>query len=675
MIRKCILVLVCLIAPTVLHAQQCTIGGSGSGSVTVSGNLKDLGGQNASGSNTFVRFTLAGYGSNIPKVAGTNVIASPCYDFHPNASGVISGTVQGNDTISVGANPAGGTQYQVCIYFAGQLFRCNNYTVTGSTLNLNNATPNTTSPTIPAPTGDSTYLRKDGGNSPLTGPVSSTSTITFGGGATIIASTTSSIQTLITSLPSAGGTVVIPPGSYACPTSLPQGVALVNQVSLLPSAPPQIWSKFNGAAFSSFAPGVGSKNMVLFTGCTLQITDVSQVAILGIVLDYGGTSNMTIKGVQWSHFSMAVVNTATSAPALTYMGDTANSFNTGNNKFYSLILEGGNGGLAIGSASGSAATLTDFYDVLFLVDTQPSGTYTALAFVGQCDTIKVFSSHSYITNAISNYKGIVFNTTSTTADKDASDDQVFWYDETVGAVPATCTSVTVNPSFGNKFVTGALACGTGVTVTSWASVSTFTWDRRSDAPGSGGGSEALTIGGLLINSGTPGWHLQKNQVDKWNCFDTGTDVLRCDSASTASAFTVTQPGVANAATGLQIGAGTVLGTTNQTGTGNIVLSTSPTIATPSLSGLTNATGLQFFNTSTTCTTAPSAGSACTTGAITLPVGYSDTNYRVACFGQNPTNVPVVQTYTKSNTTFTIQIVAITAAAATFGNYDCIVGHN
>lgn len=167
MLKRILFALVCLLIPTALRAQQCTVGGTGAGSVTVSGNLQDLGGVNITAGTTFVRFTLTGYGANIPRVTGTTAIAAPCYDLKPNGSGVIGGTIWGNDKISVGANPAGGTFYIVCTFQSGQPFRCNNFTINGSTFNLNNATPNTTNPTIPAPTGDNTYARKDGGNQPF----------------------------------------------------------------------------------------------------------------------------------------------------------------------------------------------------------------------------------------------------------------------------------------------------------------------------------------------------------------------------------------------------------------------------------------------------------------------------------------------------------------------------
>ena len=95
----------------------------------------------------------------------------------------------------------------------------------------------------------------------------------------------------------------------------------------------------------------------------------------------------------------------------------------------------------------------------------------------------------------------------------------------------------------------------------------------------------------------------------------------------------------------------------------------------SFAGITNNTGIQAFNTGISCTTAPSVGASCTTPAISLPVGYTDTNYRLVCIGLSPTNVPELQTVTKSNTTFTIKIVAISAAAATYGSYDCTAVHN
>lgn len=92
--------------------------------------------------------------------------------------------------------------------------------------------------------------------------------------------------------------------------------------------------------------------------------------------------------------------------------------------------------------------------------------------------------------------------------------------------------------------------------------------------------------------------------------------------------------------------------------------------------VTNSTGLQIFNTTTTCTTGASVGATCTTAEISLPVAEADTSYRIACTGKGVTNVPaVIATTNSSATQFTITIAALTAAAASFSSYDCVAGHN
>jgi hypothetical protein len=93
-------------------------------------------------------------------------------------------------------------------------------------------------------------------------------------------------------------------------------------------------------------------------------------------------------------------------------------------------------------------------------------------------------------------------------------------------------------------------------------------------------------------------------------------------------------------------------------------------------GVINGTGLQIFNTTTTCSTSGVIDNTCTTAAIMLPVAEPDTNYRVVCTGKGPTNVPVVAWTTNLNAIqFTITIASLTAAVATFASYDCTVGHN
>jgi hypothetical protein len=93
------------------------------------------------------------------------------------------------------------------------------------------------------------------------------------------------------------------------------------------------------------------------------------------------------------------------------------------------------------------------------------------------------------------------------------------------------------------------------------------------------------------------------------------------------------------------------------------------------SGIRNDKGLQLFETTTTCSTAATIHTPCTTAEINLPVAYPDTNYRLQCQGLGPTNFPQLQTVTKSNATFTITVNNLTAAPASYTSFDCMAAHN
>jgi hypothetical protein len=109
------------------------------GATTVTGNLQDLG-LAAVTRNALVRFTLQGYGSSIPRTT-SGTAATPVKDFLPDSSGNISGTIAGNDTIT-----PGNTYYEVCVYYQGTKFRCQNYQISGASFDLETATPMTGAP-------------------------------------------------------------------------------------------------------------------------------------------------------------------------------------------------------------------------------------------------------------------------------------------------------------------------------------------------------------------------------------------------------------------------------------------------------------------------------------------------------------------------------------------------
>jgi hypothetical protein len=125
--------------------------------VTVSGNLVSPGTSSVS-SRAFVRFWIRGAGGNQCRVSGTGIILPSYYDFTPTA-GAISGTLYDSLTeISCGGS-VGVAWYGVQAYYDGKPGPEVPYNVTGASFNLNSATPNTTSPVVSAPTGDSTYLQ------------------------------------------------------------------------------------------------------------------------------------------------------------------------------------------------------------------------------------------------------------------------------------------------------------------------------------------------------------------------------------------------------------------------------------------------------------------------------------------------------------------------------------
>ena len=99
--------------------------------VAVTGNLQSLLGANAAG--TLVTFQLINSGWNIPLVSGVAAIIDPQVFMTANSSGALSGNIWGNDVII----PAG-TQYLVSV---GRV--SNTYSITGSTWDLNTATPST----------------------------------------------------------------------------------------------------------------------------------------------------------------------------------------------------------------------------------------------------------------------------------------------------------------------------------------------------------------------------------------------------------------------------------------------------------------------------------------------------------------------------------------------------
>lgn len=148
---------------------------------TVTGTLQNLG-TGTVGQAAFVRFWLRGCGGNIPRINGTAVIAPSqggvyYFDMAANSVGVISGTLystRDSTGLLSGDIECGGSKTSV--WYGMQIFVGGKggseipvHAKSGVTLDITQVTPLTTNPVVTAPTGDSTYMRLDAGNSPAIG--------------------------------------------------------------------------------------------------------------------------------------------------------------------------------------------------------------------------------------------------------------------------------------------------------------------------------------------------------------------------------------------------------------------------------------------------------------------------------------------------------------------------
>jgi hypothetical protein len=120
--------------------------------VTVTATVFDPGNNLLQG-NAFVRFRLRNFDGLVPIVSGTGVFAETQIDAFPNASGAVSQTLWGNNSIN------GNTYYTVEFHNNGRITSSGNYNISGST-NLNTAA--TISPS-PVPSGPNTIIFQNNG--------------------------------------------------------------------------------------------------------------------------------------------------------------------------------------------------------------------------------------------------------------------------------------------------------------------------------------------------------------------------------------------------------------------------------------------------------------------------------------------------------------------------------
>jgi hypothetical protein len=164
---------------------------------TITGHVADLAGSSQT-SNTVVRFTLRNCAGGQPRVLGTALIAptqgaSWYKDFPADANGNVSGTIYstrdntGNGNGDIDCNGSRlAVWYDMSIWQGGKSGPAIPvHALSGGTLDVTQVTPITTNPVITAPTGDTTYLRKDAGNSPVTGNLQILGSLTANNGLSV----------------------------------------------------------------------------------------------------------------------------------------------------------------------------------------------------------------------------------------------------------------------------------------------------------------------------------------------------------------------------------------------------------------------------------------------------------------------------------------------------------
>ena len=265
---------------------------------TVTGKMQNLGTGNVT-SAAFMRFWLRGCAGNQPRINGTSLIAPTLggvyyFDIAADSSGNISGTLYStrDSTGLLGGDiECGGST--TAVWYGMQAFQGGRggpeipvHAKNGVSLDITNVTPITTNPVATAPTGDSTYLRLDAGNVPVTGKL----TVNHAGGVDVTAGNINNIfyvdgvkyttvQAAITAACAASpvGTVIVPPGTYTGPTTW------CSNLTVRSLGPP-----FSGNTTGAFglSPNPAVAAVVFTYTAQLTFTNLMNVQVSNIIFDW-----------------------------------------------------------------------------------------------------------------------------------------------------------------------------------------------------------------------------------------------------------------------------------------------------------------------------------------------------------------------------------------------------
>lgn len=199
-----------------------------------------------------------------------------------------------------------------------------------------------------------------------------------------------------------GGTITLEPGVYNCPASgtLPSGTHIIGHGAIVP----QELLQDNFAPIANRLP-VPEVRIVCPNGLTLK--DVNDIELSGVILDFGNSGGLTLDGVMFSKFEIALAHATTALTLTTTDGNTAN------NTFPRLtIYDAGIGVLANGINS-HAVTWDDFGHI-DIVRAQQAG-----IIISQFTDSNTFAAVRIRMNATAT-AGVIFNDKGVLGDVDAS---------------------------------------------------------------------------------------------------------------------------------------------------------------------------------------------------------------------------------------------------------------
>lgn len=729
------------------------VGVSAFATTTVTGTLQNLG-TGTVGQGAFVRFWLRGCGGNQPRVNGTAVIAPSqggvfYFDFAANSSGNVSGTLYSTRDVTglLGGDITCGTS-TTSVWYGMQVFVGGKggpeipvHALNTGTLNISSVTPITVNPVIAAPTGDSTYLRKDAGNSPVTGPLAINNSLTVSGTGTfakinnvvlvdgnVYACTDVGLNAALAALPSTGGTVDARfcQAGIAAAATITFGAPNKPVTLILPTSSAISFSNSSGNGFQ--INGSGSK--LIGQGTTSSTISCTGAFTGDLIHVEPQSGQVNVNNIDLHGFRVDATNCPTKI-LTNLLSVTENSF------VYDVTwINWSATFLNITTSTNASAAIPEhigIHDTLAVAKTGATLTADSVINTGNQDE---FGPNNYWTaqNATPGiFRGLVIKPTATTQGDGRAN--AFFYSSIQGYTGASTPCISIEGPAGASTGAQGNVIGPGNTFENCTIGYQFTGadaaHRGQKNSGFGNFFDPITSNLFKCDFCSNNF---VNEVSNGNAGDvlftansqgntaivrlTGSATDVSDSGTANTIFTNLNSGgsnlssfpgglaaanfisrSANPATSgvVQLANADIIAwkgsgafndflfrngdvlTDQINGSNNVIVerSTTDALSNKTLNvPLTSGTGLQIFNTTTTCTTGASVGATCTTAAISLPVAEADTSYRIACTGKGLTNVPVVIAATNSSATqFTITIAALTAAAASFASYDCIVGHN